>query len=332
MNTLNENIIIYIQLSLLIILLIFCYILFKCIKKEERLAKYTVNLINSKNNLENKISTKYPFENIIKLLNKSKLIVKHSKKFDKYKMIYYPIIDSGIEIYSIKIFISMILGIIYCSFSLFKGNIINIYELSITFLIGYFIFNIILFIKYKIFRNKIENDFLKAIVVMNNAFKSGKNIYGAIDAVGIELDGVIANEFNRMSLELSFGLDIEIVFKRFSKRIKIKEVNYLTSTLSILNKTGGNIVKIFDSIEKNLYMKKELKLELVSLTSGSRIIIYAVSIIPILYIMFINLFNKDYFKPFFTTNLGFSLMAIAITIYILYILSIKKILKVGNNL
>ncbi len=46
-----------------------------------------------------------------------------------------------------------------------------------------------------------------------------------------------------MHLELSFGLSVDVVFGRFAKRVELEEVSYLTASLSILNKTGGNIIK-----------------------------------------------------------------------------------------
>ena len=95
------------------------------------------------------------------------------------------------------------------------------------------------------YRNRLENDLLQAIIIMNNAFKSGRSISQAIELVTKELKGPIAEEFKKMSLELSFGLSIDVVFKRFGERVKIDEINYLTSSLSILNKTGGNIIKVF---------------------------------------------------------------------------------------
>lgn len=321
MNTLK-----CIELFLLIIILILIYIYFKSIKKTERLSKYVIEEINDK-----KINKNIFLSKLANLLDKT-IIKKFSKKFDKYIPMYYPNIESGLELYCIKFITCLLFLFSACLYMIFNSKILFSGELILTMVIGYFIPNVVLYIKYKIYRTRLENDFLKAIVTMNNAFKSGKNIYGAIDAVSEELDGVISNEFSRMSLELSLGLDIEVVFKRFSERINIKEINYLTSTLTILKQTGGNIVKVFDSIEKSLYNKKELKLELKTLTAGSRIIIYTVSIVPALFILFINLVNPGYFKPFYTTYIGFSLMIIVITIYLIYIFLIRKILKVGNEL
>ena len=182
--------------------------------------------------------------------------------------------------------------------------------------------------KYKIHRNRVENDLLQAIIIMNNAFKSGRSITQAIALVTMELDGAISEEFKKMHLEISFGLSIDVVFKRFSERIKLEEVTYLTASLSILNKTGGNIIKVFSSIEKSLFDKKKLKLELASLTGSSKLIIYALFAVPILFVIFVSIINPGYFKVFYTTTLGGIVLGIIIIMYIIYIFVIQKIMKV----
>ena len=173
-----------------------------------------------------------------------------------------------------------------------------------------------------------ENDLLQAIMVMNNAFKSGRSIIQAVELVTKELDGPMAKEFKKMHLELTLGLSIDIVFTRFSERVKIEEASYLTASLTILNKTGGNIIKVFNSIEKSLFNKKKLKLELSSLTGSSRIIVYALISIPILFVTLIALINPTYFVPLYTTKLGAILTGIMLIVYIGYIMVVRKVMKV----
>ena len=138
----------------------------------------------------------------------------------------------------------------------------------------------------------------------------------------------MAEEFKKMHLELSFGLGLDVVFKRFYERIKIEEVAYLTASLTILSKTGGNIVEVFSSIEKSLFNKKKLRLELKSLTSGSRMIVNVLMIVPIAFIMLIWIINPNYFMPLLTNKIGYVIIAIVTIYYIIYIISIRKLLKV----
>ena len=198
----------------------------------------------------------------------------------------------------------------------------------IPFIIGFYLPDVIFISKYKIYRNKLENDLLQAITVMNNAFKSGRSITQAVELVSQELDGPIAMEFSKIYMELNFGLEIDVVFDRFSKRVHLEEITYLTASLSVLSKTGGNIIKVFSSIEQNLFNKKKLKLELASLTGTSKIIVTALYLVPALFILFVSLVSPGYFEPFYTTELGFIFMGIIAILYIVYIFCVNKIMKV----
>jgi tight adherence protein B len=137
-----------------------------------------------------------------------------------------------------------------------------------------------------------------------------------------------AEEFKKMHLELTFGLAIDVIFKRFSERIKLEEITYLTASLTILNKTGGNIIKVFSSIEKSLFNKKRLKLELASLTGSSKIIAYVLFILPFLFALVITLIDPTYFAVLYTNTLGYILLGIIVLMYITYIYFIRKIMKV----
>ena len=131
-----------------------------------------------------------------------------------------------------------------------------------------------------------------------------------------------------MKKELAKGLSVDVVFQRFADRVDIEEVSYLTASLSILNRTGGNIIKVFDAIENSLFMKKKLRLELESLTSSSKIIMWILFLIPIAYVIIISILNPVYFDPFFNTPLGIILITLSVVLYVVYILIVRKILRV----
>ena len=112
------------------------------------------------------------------------------------------------------------------------------------------------------------------------------------------------------------------------KKNVLTKVGELTASLTILNKTGGNIVEVFDSIEKSLFNKKKLRLELKSLTSGSRMIVNVLMIVPVAFIFLIWIINPTYFLPLLTSTSGAILIGIVVVYYVLYIIVIRKLLKV----
>ena len=329
----NTNLIKLGQVGALIVLvtiIIFLCKYIRSIKLEKRFSKYTINSSKNKSiSLFDNLYIQYLdfVDKVCKVLSKSKFIKNRSKKYDKY------VVAFGIDSDSIKIICKkVIVGFVYVIFvillELIQSKLATSIQMIISFIIGFYTLDIIYYYKYIKYRKKIENDLLEAITIMNNAFKAGMSITQSIDLVSKELVGPISNEFKKISTEISLGLDIEVAFKRFSDRIKSDEAVYLTSSLSVLNKTGGNIIKVFNSIEKNMFNRRKLDQELKALTSSSKLIMYVLMIVPVVFVLFIGLINKEYFKPLFTHPLGIVLSIIILIIYVTYIIVVRRVLKV----
>lgn len=330
----NTNLIRLGQISIIVILLALLLFLIKymrSIKLEKRFSKYTINSSKNKSiSLFDNLYNQYlDFINKMSIfLSKSVFLKRRAKRYDKYTESFDIDDHNNMKFMSRKIIVGIIYLIIAIIVKLIQSKIIQPYEMIIPFIFGFYTLDVIYIYKYSKYRKKIENDMLEAITVMNNAFKSGRSIIQSIDLVSNELDGPIAKEFKKIKQEILFGLDIEVAFRRFAERIKIEEAVYLTSSLSVLNKTGGNIIKVFDSIEKTLFSRKKLQVELKSLTSSSKLIMYVLIFVPIVFVAFISIINKDYFEPLFTNPLGVALMIIMLIIYITYIIIVRRVMRV----
>ena len=320
----------YTCIIILLLLIIHILRLFKVIKLEERLDPYIIKpLKNDSITTSEKIRRIYKefLEMFTSKLKKSVVASKYAKKLDKYTPVS-GVHQTGFDILSGKIIIACTFTVFAVIIKAFQFKLLGSMETLGVFVLGFFVLDIYLFAKYKMFRWSLESDFTAAITIMNNSFKSGRSITQAIEIVGEEVGGVIGAEFKRMNLELLYGLDIEMVFKRFAKRINLEEANYLTASLTILNKTGGDIIKVFSSIERSLFDKRKLRLELKSLTSGSRIIVYILLGIPFFFVLIISLISPGYFLPFITTDIGLILLLFMIIYYIIFVVVVRKIMKV----
>jgi tight adherence protein B len=321
------------QVLLLVALIIVLYELFKVrriINLEKRISKYTVKKMGKETpsigdelktffmNLTNKIADN---------LSKSNYFKNRSKHYDKYVHNLKYETNSSYKILAIK----MIFAILFCFIYILSATI------SITFnglfmilfiIIGYFIYDIYLFTEEKRRNRLIENDLLKAIIIMNNAFKSGYNITQAINMVVKDLKGPISEEFYQIGEDLTYGLELKDVFDRFYNRVQIEDAKYITSSLSLLNLTGGNLTGIFSSIEKSFTNKKRLRNELNAMTSSSNLVYKVLLAMPFLLIMLIMFINPSYFDILFQNVLGYLAIALTLFLIILYIFIIKRILKV----
>ena len=325
----NKFIVIIIQLIVVftIITIITLFLRYNnAIKLEKRVAKYSVR--NTKKydiSFFDKVKRKY-IKFIIKQRPKiKKLFPSVIKRYNKY--IFNEKVKA--EDYIIyKFSISLIFLVLAITIKALNGKIVSLFQLLVSFFIGFYIFDLYLVIKKRLNNKKIEDDILRALIVMNNAFKSGKSIIQAVSLVPTKIDGIIGVEFKKIEEELKYGLSVEKVFNRFAKRIKIEEAEYLSSSLTILNKTGGNIIAVFDSIEKTLIDKKKLKEELKNATSVSNLVVKILLVVPIILVIIIYMFDNTYFTPFFNTTLGNILFGIIIIMFVIYAYLLDKIVKV----
>ena len=302
----------------------------KALNIGNRLDPFIIKPVKDKSlSISEKLIIKYQnfTKKISKDFDKSQIAKKYSKKLEKY-LIVTNIHNTKEDIFAGKIITGFLFVLIALLSKIITFKMISGYEVVLIYTFGFFVLDILYFIKYKIFRWKIESDFIAAITIMNNSFKSGRSIIQSIDTVAEELDGYVGEEFRRMSLELLYGLEIDVVFERFAKRIGLEEANYLTASLTILNKTGGDIIKVFNSIERNMFDKRKLKLELSSLTSGSRIVVATLLGMPFFFALVISMINKEYFVPLFTTQIGRILLILMIIYYIIFVVVVRKIMKV----
>jgi len=271
-------------------------------------------------------------KSITKFLYKIKIFDSYSSKYQKYiKKDNEENIDK-MDFVSKKLVISLLFIIIVLFYDLFAYKTLTILQIIIVGLIGFYVLDIFMISDNKFISRQKENDLLRAITIMNNSFKSGHSIMQAIKLVSEELDSTLGLEFKKMYVDLTYGLNLDVVFKRFESRVNMDEVKYITTSLTILNETGGDIVKVFESVEKNYFNNKKLNDELNNLTASSKLLYYILLFIPITFILVIYILDNNYFSPLFNNIMGYIIMMICAILYVTYIVIVKRIMKIGDKL
>ena len=343
------TIILYIVGIVFILLLFYVAILlmrlFQANQYEKRIDNYTINSLNeSEISYFDKIRNKLlrTRRQVANLLRKSYIMRNYSKHYEKYIDRSKVIPEEEMDYVANKVLVGVLIIIIVLASDLFKNNSIStielLFQILISFLIGFFIPDLFLLGRKAYLKRKVESDILKAVIIMNNAFKSGRSTMQAIKIVSEELDSATADEFKKMYIDLTFGLSLENTFKRFAERVNIEEVRYITTSLTILNKTGGNVVKVFSSIEKNFFNRKRIDNELKSLTASSKAMFWILVSIPIFIVVLITFmdiitnksfdFSVWFFRPLFISPVGWLLFSIIVILYILYTRIIRKVMKI----
>ena len=328
------NIPIIIKIVIILLIFIFAVLLLRysiAQKKERRISSYSLLPLKDNNiPLGDKIKKFYLLlvKKNRKYLKRINYFNKKSKKYEKY--IKYKHRDEivAIDFITNKLIITLLFVLLAFLSSIFNDKGLTIVSLLVNLILGYYLLDIFLFFYYKRQTKLIDNELLRAIIVMNNAFKSGKSTLQALNIAASELPEPISDEFKKMYLDMKYGLSVDAVFDRFAKRVDLEEAVYLSSSLTILNKTGGNIVEVFSSIERTLFDKKKLNEELKNISASPNMIIKVLFIIPIVFVLIIYILNPNYFKPLFESTLGYMIIGIMVLMFIIYVVLLKRIMKI----
>lgn len=331
-----ENLFTVVQFLLIIGLL--CVVVYiikfkKTLALEKRITRFsTISLTDRPLSFFDKLNFKYNdlINKITKILSKSKILTKYSLRYDKYLDKTKVIRDKAMDIVSSKVLVSLIAFVITLISDVLRGQSFTLFQIILSLIVGFFIPDVFLVIKQKRKQKQIEEDLFKAVLIMSNAFKSGRSIMQAVEIVYKELDGPISEEFKKMYIDLTYGLELDVVFDRLSSRIKLDETKYMASSLVILNKTGGNIVKVFSSIERSFFERKKLNDELKSVTALSSFVFKILVAIPFIIFIMIYILNPGYFVPLVTTIMGKVLLIIILLIYVLYIVIVRRLIRIRD--
>ncbi len=319
-------------IMVLLAFIIFYLIMYnKSLNLEKRISKYSIDAIKDNSiSIFDLLSINY--QNIVskisRYLKKFSSIKKYAIKYNKYISYDESKNIIAIDFISNKIIMCFIFIFIIFFARIIEGKFPSFIDILISGMLGFYLLDIYYKFKNYIKKKKVEEELLNAIIIMNNAFRSGRSTMQAIEIVANELKGPIKQEFKKMHLEISYGLSLDVVFDRFSKRVESEEVSYITSSLSILNKTGGNIIKVFSSIEKMLFNKRKLRQEMKSLTSSAKMISKILLFMPFIFIGIIFILDSSYFMPLLNTTIGNIILGLIIIVYVSYALIVKRIMKV----
>lgn len=333
MTSINNKLYIYIIIVSIILILVFLLIKFYIsICYEKRIKRFSLDA--PRENYQSFADKAISFLNkltkkLSKGLIKSDASRRYAKRFEKY--IEYNTTKNNLEpidYISIKIFVMLgfqILYLISLTIRLYKFNMFTFLLISIF---GFFLTDIVVAIIYKRTRKLLEDQLLQAIVIMNGAFKSGKNIHNALDIVRTELPNPIRAEFEIVYKDINYGLSLYEAFDRFADRIKLEQAKYITTSLALLSRTGGNIVTVFEMIEKSFYNRMKIKQELMTLTASSKFLYKMLIFIPLGIILLIVCLDPSYFLPLITSELGILITCIILVLYLVYIVLIKRVMRV----
>ena len=135
----------------------------------------------------------------------------------------------------------------------------------------------------------------EALDIMVRSIQAGHPIPIAVALVSRELGDPIGSEFGIAADEMTYGMDLEGAMQNLSSRVGEQDLPFLVVAVSIQSKTGGNLAEVLSKLSRVIRDRFKLRRRVTAMSSEGRWSAGALSLIPLLIFVAINLIAPKFY-------------------------------------
>jgi len=130
-----------------------------------------------------------------------------------------------------------------------------------------------------------EDNFPQAIATISRAVSAGVAVPAAMAHVTEDIAGPVAQEFQRITDQLSIGITLEDALADASLRVGLPSFKFFTVTLLLNQNSGGQLTFVLHQLMANLHERKALQQKLLSMTAEPRTSAKIIAALPPLFLL-----------------------------------------------
>ena len=176
--------------------------------------------------------------------------------------------------------------------------------------------------------DKLGDQLPDALNIISNGLRAGLSFVQAIMVAGKEMDAPIADDFKKIIRDNLLGKELEDSLTEFAEKEDNENIEMLVSAILIQRQVGGNLSEILDNISATIRDRIKLRGDIKTMTAQSKMSAGIIAAIPAMIILALNVLNKGFMEPLFTTLIGNIILGIAVAMQVTGILVIVKLLNV----
>lgn len=150
----------------------------------------------------------------------------------------------------------------------------------------------------------------------------------ALNQVASEMPDPIATEFRIVFEEQKLGLSTKAALDGLSERVPLTDLRLCITAIHIQRETGGNLAEILEKVSQTIRERFKLMEDFRTLTTSSRGSAWILCALPFAIVFALTAINPDYMSLLLHDWRGHYILALAIVLQILGMLTIKKILAI----
>ena len=157
--------------------------------------------------------------------------------------------------------------------------------------------------------------------------RAGKSVDQALEVCAAELSGPLAAEFRQCSRQLEMGRSFDAVMQSLAARVRIIEMQLLTTTLVVQRGSGGNLSETLERMSSVVRDRMTAYRQMMAATGAGRVSTMLVATIGPLAFLFLMLVHRAHLQLMFDEPLGRLMLFAALLLEIVGLAWVFKLLR-----
>jgi tight adherence protein B len=162
-----------------------------------------------------------------------------------------------------------------------------------------------------------EKQLVEALDLGGRSLRAGHPLSGAFKLIADEIGAPVSNIFQDIIEQEALGVSLQRALHDVAQRCRSQDMKIFATSVMIQLRSGGNLADMIDRVAWVVRERMRLGRRARVLTAEAQLSKWVLLALPVGMFALLNLINPHYMEPFFTTFLGFIMMAIAIVMLVI---------------
>ena len=175
---------------------------------------------------------------------------------------------------------------------------------------------------------KINAQLPDTLDLLGRSLAVGHAFSEALNQVASEMPNPIAAEFRIVFEEQKLGLPTKAALDRLTERVPLTDLRLCVTAMHIQRETGGNLAEILEKVAQTIRERFKLMEDFRTMTTSSRGTAWILCGLPFGIVFLLTALNPDYMAVLLHDYRGHYVIAAALVLQLIGIITIKKILNI----
>ena len=177
-------------------------------------------------------------------------------------------------------------------------------------------------------RQKFASQLVDGLMILSSSLKAGLSLLQSFEELAQEMPNPISQEFGLVIRQMQMGVSLEEAITNLKRRMRLDALDMVITAMLVARETGGDLTQTFSRVIYTIQERNKLIGRVQALCVQANMQGIIMSLLPILFGIFVYKVNPGFFDVFFKDSFGKGLMLYAIISEILGIIIIRKLSKV----